>query len=260
MIAMRRLKSGNQADSKIGLENIIYLILFFVPITISYFLYDRIYIAVGKEMTNALICCLGWISITFLYAFHVTKDYKNINNIHKGTLQYYIYDINMPNKLTASQYMQQFMAGAASALSIFSLIGLVAIFNLDSFPLGKFERFIYLALIFMWAIFCIRLSSGYLHNRIKSIKISEEKIKGFLKIEEIDKDEKQAFLRYMKNIINENNIVTKEKLYDWCIKTQRLLNEREYYAKKQESEAKIKANKVERHEYQDILDFQDLND
>lgn len=263
MFAIRRLNSDNKKDFSFGLKNIYYNAMSLLTIVLL--------IIIEIKYESKFVADIFFVTflISFVLAAFVTKDYKKIRNVHRGTLEYYIHEINMPNDIItkkAKNFKQvilnifdQFYFLLASANILFFYGALVSghiheiMLDIFNIKLNLFQITIMVLLFSLWTIFVVKISMGLIADKIKNIKVSQDMIKEYIKIDNLNEEEKDVFMKYMKNLIQEKGFVTKKDLYEWCLRIQRILDYR-----KKDDVFKEEEKLSKKYEYQDILDYENL--
>lgn len=230
MSALGRLKSGSWRDKLFGF--LYYSMLISIPV-IGWFCITNFL----KYHENAWLFILTCVVFFIAINIPVLVDYCNTRKIHKGTIDYFLGEINT-NKFNnrLSRHIHRITQKQESE-PVFLIISVVLYFCLMFSSLMYYsinEYSIFMPFSILWFIFpCLTL---FLHsNFINSQIVSVEHLNLIFEMDEITEDEKRSFSHAIKQIISSKGYVTRNDVFrhsDFIVKNNEM---RKLLSKKQKN-------------------------
>lgn len=170
---------------------------------------------------------------TYFFVFtnvFTLKDYKNINEAHKGTIEHYIAKINITeskflgkgfkikgNKKSSSDFVFVSEPEEYSEFDGFYIVPfmlIVAFFIVGLMNLHKEgEFFIYFSI---YNLLLVSLSFFINSERLNNSAVSPELLNDFFEIENISEEEKSDFKKNIKHKIEANGFVSRKEVFNAC--------------------------------------------
>lgn len=204
--AKSRLKSKNWVDKAYG-------ILFYVSSLAL--LSIPVYIGFNTELLNAKTGILFILFSVFLtVAMQSFRDYKKINKIHSGTLEYFIATINPRHenfiqRLFFNGKMKCFYA-IMSGLSGF--FGLVCVFYKQSHPFSSNFECFYLFILIMFITFLVFLSEKINFIDVNKHKVDAKNLFAINTLEDLNENQKVKIRKEIASDIHCSGFVTRRDL------------------------------------------------